>query len=381
MLVEVIGGTGPVTVTAGGFPVVVDAGGSTTVEVTGGGGGSGGPGLSDADPQPPGAADPGTSGAASRADHVHAPPSAGQIGALTEAAGDARYDALGAAAAVTASTIGAVPTARKVNGHALTGDVTVTAADVGADASGSAAAAQAASQPLDSDLTAIAALSTTSYGRAFLALADAAAGRTALGLGTAATAATGDFQPIDSDLTAIAALTTTSFGRSFLALADASAALSLIGAAASSHTHDTIGSFQVPIFGAVAASPTSPMTNAGTWFASLTSSAPYLTNTSAAVNDGRTWDYIRGSGGTYTLTSYHWVLTSGGVVTWYLDGTSLGTVDTYAAANTGGQTAVVATGITLSEGWHSFGWKVTSKHASSSGYTVRIYPPVLTRTA
>lgn len=43
-------------------------------------------------------------------------------------------------------------------------------------------------QPLDSDLTAIAALTTTAYGRAFLALADAAAARTALALGTLATA-------------------------------------------------------------------------------------------------------------------------------------------------------------------------------------------------
>lgn len=84
-------------------------------------------------------------------------------------------------------------------------------------------AADVGAQPLDSDLTAIAALSTTSYGRAFLALADDAAGRTALGLGTAATAATGDFQPVDSDLTAIAALSTTSFGRALLALADAAA--------------------------------------------------------------------------------------------------------------------------------------------------------------
>jgi hypothetical protein len=42
-------------------------------------------------------------------------------------------------------------------------------------------------QPVDSDLTALAALSTTSYGRSLLALADAAAGRTALGLGGAAT--------------------------------------------------------------------------------------------------------------------------------------------------------------------------------------------------
>lgn len=45
-------------------------------------------------------------------------------------------------------------------------------------------------QPLDSDLTAIAALSTTAYGRALLALADAAAGRTALGLGSLATLST-----------------------------------------------------------------------------------------------------------------------------------------------------------------------------------------------
>lgn len=43
------------------------------------------------------------------------------------------------------------------------------------DPAGSAASAQAASQPLDSDLTAIAALTTTAYGRALLALADATA--------------------------------------------------------------------------------------------------------------------------------------------------------------------------------------------------------------
>jgi hypothetical protein len=97
-------------------------------------------------------------------------------------------------------------------------------------------AVAAAAQPVDSDLTAIAALTTTSYGRAFLALADAAAARTALSLGTAATQATGAFdasgaaaaaqaasQPLDSDLTSIAALTTTSFGRGLLALADAAA--------------------------------------------------------------------------------------------------------------------------------------------------------------
>lgn len=43
------------------------------------------------------------------------------------------------------------------------------------DAAGAASAAQAASQPLDSDLTAIAALSTTAFGRSLLTQADAAA--------------------------------------------------------------------------------------------------------------------------------------------------------------------------------------------------------------
>jgi hypothetical protein len=61
------------------------------------------------------------------------------------------------------------------------------------DASGAAASAQAASQPLDSDLTAIAALMTTAFGRSFLDRADAAAGRTLLGLGTAATHPDTDF--------------------------------------------------------------------------------------------------------------------------------------------------------------------------------------------
>lgn len=118
------------------------------------------------------------------------------------------------------------------------------AAALGDDASFAATVttALAGKQPLDSDLTAIAALTTTSFGRSFLALVDAAAGRTLLGLGTAALAASGDFdpagsaaaaqaasQPLDADLTAIAALTTTTFGRGLLALADAAGLRSAAG--------------------------------------------------------------------------------------------------------------------------------------------------------
>lgn len=87
-------------------------------------------------------------------------------------------------------------------------------------------------QPVDSDLTAIAALTTTAYGRSLLTLANA----TALAAEVDSfflTPAEGSaaYQPLDSDLTAIAALTTTSYGRAFLALADAAAARSAVGLA------------------------------------------------------------------------------------------------------------------------------------------------------
>jgi hypothetical protein len=123
------------------------------------------------------------------------------------------------------------------------------------DALGAAAAAQAASQPLDADLTAIAALTTTSFGRALLALANQAALLAAAGGAAAVHAHAGEdvtsgtvadariastiardsevtaaisalstvYQPLDSDLTAIAALTTTAFGRSVLTWANAAA--------------------------------------------------------------------------------------------------------------------------------------------------------------
>ena len=122
------------------------------------------------------------------------------------------------------------------------------------------AEADALYQPVDSDLTAIAALTTTAFGRGLLALADAAAGRTSLGVystaqtdaaiaalvdsapgtldtlnelaaalgddpnfATTITTALAGKQPLDADLTAIAALTTTAYGRSLLEAADAAA--------------------------------------------------------------------------------------------------------------------------------------------------------------
>jgi hypothetical protein len=117
-------------------------------------------------------------------------------------------------------------------GTALTGLALV-------DAAGAAAAAQAASQPLDADLTAIAALTTTTYGRSLLTLADAAALLTATGA-----------QPLDADLTSIAALTTTSFGRTLLTLANAAALVSSAGLDADLATFTVPASTTISTFGA-----------------------------------------------------------------------------------------------------------------------------------
>lgn len=125
------------------------------------------------------------------------------------------------------------------------------------------AAADAGLQPLDSDLTAIAALSTSAFGRGLLTLANQAALLAAAGAAAAVHVHAGEditsgtvadariastiardsevtsaisalssvYQPLDSDLTAIAALSSSAYGRSFLILADAAAARTLIGAA------------------------------------------------------------------------------------------------------------------------------------------------------
>lgn len=83
-------------------------------------------------------------------------------------------------------------------------------------------------QPLDSDLTAIAALATTAYGRALLALADAAALRTAGGLGTISTQAANSVAITGGSVTGITDITVADGGTGASTAANARTNLGLV---------------------------------------------------------------------------------------------------------------------------------------------------------
>lgn len=85
-------------------------------------------------------------------------------------------------------------------------------------------------------------IACTAAGRALIDDADAAAQRTTLGLGTAATQASGAFEAAGAIATHAAVTTThgiSAFGATLVDDADAAAARTTLGAAATSHTHPT----------------------------------------------------------------------------------------------------------------------------------------------
>ncbi len=129
-------------------------------------------------------------------------------------------------------------------------------------------------QAYSANLASFATVAPTAAGLALLDDADAAAQRVTLGLGTAALAATGDFataghnhagtyQPLDADLTAIAALATTTFGRALLTEVDAASIRGTIGAGTVSSV-----ALSLPSIFSVSGSP---ITASGTLAATLAS--------------------------------------------------------------------------------------------------------------
>lgn len=231
----------------------------------------------------------------------------------------------------------------------------VTAAQVGADPAGTAAAAVAALstvyQPLDSDLTAIAALSTTPYGRAFLALADAAAGRTALGLGTAAVVDTGT-------------------GNSNAILGNDSR---LTDARLPS-----VAPWRIEILAWTA----QPGTVTGSYTRTVDGSClgNGYANTASTANQGWTWSVLLGAG-TWELMVMHRQGASNGIADWTLGATSIGAMDNYAASVTR-NTVTTFSGISVaSTGVYSLAFTNTSKNPASSNYTIALQAIHLRRTA
>ncbi len=85
-----------------------------------------------------------------------------------------------------------VPNTRSVNGYALTGNITVNFADLGAKPTTLSGFGITDAQPLDSDLTTYAGITPSANVQTLLGAADYAAFRTSLGLGSVATQGDGD---------------------------------------------------------------------------------------------------------------------------------------------------------------------------------------------
>jgi hypothetical protein len=106
----------------------------------------------------------------------------------------------------------------------------------------------------------------------------------------------------------------------------------------------------------------------------------FLYNSPGAVNDEIGWDVVLAAG-TWTFSLLYTKISPGGIITVSLDGSSLGTIDTYNAATTPNQRASI-TGISVaSSGKKRLLLKMATKNASSSNYWAALQALGLIRTA
>lgn len=174
----------------------------------------------------------------------------------------------------------------------------------------------------------------------------------------------GTYQPLDSDLTAIAALSTTSYGRSLLTLANQAAMDALLNG-----TYAAVAeSFEV-MYGQA------PFANTNFSTLGLNGSSHYngYVASSGAQNDAITYKVPELKSGTWSIRLLHYTDAGRGIYTIAAspDGsawTALGTVDGYSSPGVGAVSSDV-TGVTMPANTKYIRLTMATKNASASNYT------------
>jgi hypothetical protein len=124
----------------------------------------------------------------------------------------------------------------------------------------------------------------------------------------------------------------------------------------------------------------------GTWAPVTHTDATYIfagagwQNSSSAQNDSISWDNVHLAPGTWDLTIHHRKSTNTAIITVNIDGSSVGTVDTYAAAVARGAGLISAFTITTGH-LHTVQLLNATKNGSSSAYNTTLHALHFRRTA
>ena len=125
-----------------------------------------------------------------------------------------------------------------------------------------------------------------------------------------------------------------------------------------------------------------PRNTVGVWtptFGNAANFPQWLIVSDGAVNDQATWDFVC-LGGTYQLDIIWLPFTNRGILTFLIDGVSVGTLDEYSAVLVNAQ-MLSLTGIAIGGGAHTFTVSVLSKNGASSSFVCSISEMILTKTA
>lgn len=116
----------------------------------------------------------------------------------------------------------------------------------------------------------------------------------------------------------------------------------------------------------------------GTWIGTGSTSVCFADNTTGAQNDEVTFDWV-GLAGTYTWRMHYLKFSNRAILTIYVDGNSIGTVDQYNASALTGFSEI--TGITVTgNGAHTVRVVASDKNASASSYRASVGPQAFLRT-